>query len=57
MFKIREVKIGSGKTAVQVYYLNNRKRIFVKHIGSAMTKEDLVHLKQQARQFIEDYSG
>lgn len=57
MLKIREVKTGSGKTAVQVYYLYNRKRIIVKHIGSAMTKEDLVHLKQQARQFIEDYSG
>jgi hypothetical protein len=27
MLKFREVKTGSGKTAVQVYYLHNRKHI------------------------------
>jgi len=56
MLKYREVKTGSGKTAVQVYYLHNRKRVIVKHLGSAMTNEELDDLRQQAQQFIEDYS-
>jgi len=57
VLKFREVKTGSGKTAVQVYYLHNRKRVIVKHLGSAMTNEELDNLKQQAHQFIEDYSN
>ncbi len=57
MLKTREVKTGSGKTAVQVYYLYNRKRVIVKHLGSAKTNKELDNLKQQAQQFIEDYSS
>jgi transposase len=57
VLKFREVKTGSGKTAVQVYYLHNRKRVIVKHLGSAMTNEEIDILKQQAQQFIEDYSS
>jgi transposase len=57
MLKYREVKTGSGKTAVQVFYLYNRKRVIIKHLGSAMTDEELDNLKHQARQFIEDYSN
>lgn len=57
MLKYREVKTSSGNTAVQVYYLYNRKRVIVKHLGSAMTNEELNNLKQQAQQFIEDYSS
>ena len=57
MLKYREVKTGSGKTAVQVYYLHNRKRVIIKHLGSANTNEELDNLKQQARQYIEDYSN
>jgi len=57
VLKFREVKTGSGKTAVQVYYLQNRKRFIVKHLGSAKTNEELDNLRQQAQQFIEDYSS
>jgi transposase len=57
VLKIREVKTGSGKIAVQVYYLHNRRRVIVKHLGSAMTIEELDTLKLQAQQFIEDYSN
>jgi transposase len=57
VLKFREVKTGSGKTAVQVYYLYNRKRVIVKHLGSAMTNEELDNLKQQAQQFIDDNSS
>lgn len=56
MLKVRVVKTGSGKSAVQVYYLYNRKRVIVKHLGSAMTTEELNYLKQQAQHFNEDYS-
>jgi hypothetical protein len=48
----REVKTSSGKTAVQVYYLQNRKR----HLGSASTLEEVDTLKEQALHLIEDYS-
>jgi hypothetical protein len=41
MIKFREVKTGSGKTAVQVYYLHHRKRVIVKHLGSTSTNEEL----------------
>jgi len=57
MLKFREVKTGSGNTAVQVYYLRNRKRVIVKHIGSATNRDELHHLKQQAQQFIADFSS
>lgn len=57
MLKIREVRTGSGKTAVQVYYLLNRKRVIVKHLGSALSDEELDHLKRQAQQFIDDHSS
>ena len=55
MLKYREVRTGSGNTAVQVYYIQNRKRVIVKHIGSATNRDELHDLKQQAQQFIADY--
>ena len=57
MLKLREVKTGSGKIAIQVYYLQNRKRCIVKHLGSASTNDELENLKHLAERFIEDYSN
>lgn len=57
MLKFREVKTGSGKTAIQVYYLHNRKRVIVKHLGSASTEDEIAELRQQAEQFISDHSN
>jgi len=57
VLKLREVTTGSGKTAIQVYYLYNRKRIIVKHLGSASTSQELDSLKLKAVQFIEDFSN
>lgn len=57
LLKFREVKTGSGKIAVQVYYLENRKRYIVKHLGSAKSNDELENLRYRARQFIEDYSN
>jgi hypothetical protein len=45
MLKFREVKTGSGKIAIQVYYLHNRKRVIIKHLGSASTNDELDDLK------------
>ena len=53
MFYLRTTKTASGATAVQVVRYNYRKRIVVKHIGSAHTPEDLLSLKQTARNWIE----
>lgn len=57
MLKFREVKTSSGKVAIQVYYLYNRRRFIVKHLGSVSTEDELNNLKQQAEQFIRDYSN
>jgi transposase len=57
MLKYRSVKTSSGKIAVQVYYLHNRKRVIVKHLGSASTTDELNNLKHQAEHFIGDYSN
>ncbi len=57
MLKYRSVKTSSGKIAIQVYYLHNRKRVIVKHLGSASTPDELNHLKHLAEQSIVDYSN
>ncbi len=57
MLKFRGVKTSSGKIAIQVYYLHNRRRVIVKHLGSASTEDELNNLKDQAEQFIRDYSN
>jgi transposase len=53
MFHVRSITTASGATAVQVIRYSYRKRIVVKHIGSAHTKEDTASLKQIANQWIE----
>ena len=57
MLKFRGVKTSSGKIAIQVYYLHNRRRVIVKHLGSASTEDELTNLKLKAEQFIGDYSN
>lgn len=52
-FKIREVKTGSGKTAVQVYVITKRKTVILKHIGSAKDQKEIESLKEEARNWIE----
>ena len=56
MYHIRVVKTSSGASAVQVIRYQNRKRIVVKHVGSAHSDEELKVLKEQARKVIEDVS-
>ena len=53
MFYLRTTKTASGATAVQIVRYNYRKRIVVKHIGSAHTPEEIIFLKETARNWIE----
>ena len=53
MLHVRTAKTTSGATAVQVIRYVYRKRVVVKHIGSAHSKEDLASLKKIAVQWIE----
>ena len=45
-FKIREVQTASGKIAVQVYTLINRKRNILKHLGSGNNEAEIKDLKE-----------
>lgn len=53
MFHVRTTTTASGATAVQIVRYRSRKRIVIKHIGSAHTKEDIASLKKIAVQWIE----
>lgn len=53
MFYLRTTKTASGATAVQIVRYSYRKRIVVKHIGSAHTPEEIISLKETARNWID----
>jgi len=53
MFYLRTTKTASGATAVQIVRYNYRKRVVIKHIGSAHTPEEIISLKETARNWIE----
>jgi hypothetical protein len=57
VYSIRTVRTGSGASAVQIVRYERRKRIVVKHIGSAHDSEELFSLKQIAHEWIEQESG
>jgi transposase len=52
MLKIREVKTSSGSIAVQVIYYYQRKRVIVKHFGSAKNPNEVQNLRLFAQEFI-----
>lgn len=56
-FKVREVKTKSGKVAVQVYTLINRRRNILKHLGSGSNKSEILDLKEQASNWIKEEMG
>lgn len=53
MFYLRTVKTLSGATAIQVVRYDKRKRIIVKHIGSAHNGEEVKLLKQTGQNWID----
>lgn len=52
MYKIRQIKFAASSTSVQVYKIENRKRVIVRHIGTARTPEGLNNLIVLANDFI-----
>jgi len=56
MFKVRQIKYAEGSTSVQVYKIENRKRVIVRHIGTAKTDEEKSHLLDLADDFIKKVS-
>jgi transposase len=50
--KIREVKTKSGKVAVQVFTIVNRKRNILKHLGSTNSESEIILLKNSAKEWI-----
>ncbi len=50
--KVREIKTGSGKTAVQVVLRLYHRTKIIKHIGTGETTEEISRLKILAHQFI-----
>lgn len=55
--KIRVVKTVSNAKAVQVVRYHNNKRIIMRHMGSAHTREELNDLVLLAEEWIKDYSA
>lgn len=53
-YHIRKIKTGSGNIAVQVIKYENRKRIVVKHIGSAHNKDEVTILLNNAATWIDE---
>lgn len=56
MYKIRKIQYSEGSTSVQVYKIENRKRIIVRHVGTARTAEELSDLMALANDFIQKIS-
>lgn len=53
MYSVRTTRTASLATAVQIVRYENRRKIIVKHIGSAKTSEEIISLKQLARSWIQ----
>lgn len=51
-YRIRTVRTASGATAIQVAYYENNKRKIAKHVGSAISPDEIEVLRSCARQYI-----
>ncbi|MCC9042365.1 MAG: IS1634 family transposase [Flavobacterium sp.] len=56
MYKIRKIKYSQGSVSVQVYKIENRKRVIVRHIGTSRDEQELENLLILARDFIQKLS-
>src|SRR5580704_2619062 len=56
MYKIRQIKYAAHSVSIQVYKIENRKRIIVRHIGTARSKQEKFDLLVLAKDFIEKIS-
>jgi transposase len=56
MYKIREIKYSSNSVSIQVYKIENRKRVIVRHIGTATDEQGKFDLLALAQDFINKIS-
>ncbi len=52
MYKIRQIHYTAGSVSIQVYKIENRKRVIVKHIGTARNAKEKTDLLRIADQYI-----
>lgn len=56
MYKIRQIKYSANSVSVQVYKIENRKRVVVRHIGTALNELEKANLLIVANDFISKLS-
>ena len=56
MYKIREIKYSANSVSIQVYKIEKRKRVIVRHIGTAHNEQEKSELLFLARDFIKKVS-
>lgn len=56
MYKIRQIKYAINTVSIQVYKIENRKRVIVRHIGTARNEQEKSDLLILANDFIEKAS-
>lgn len=56
MYKIRQIKYSESSVSIQVYKIENRKRVIVRHIGTARNEQEKSDLLVLANDFIEKIS-
>jgi len=56
MYKTRQIKYASSSVSIQVYKIENRKRVIVRHIGTARNEQEKSDLLTLANDFIEKAS-
>ena len=57
MYKIRQIKYSPNSVSVQVYKIENRQRVIVRHIGTARNEQEKADLISLANDFIEKVSS
>jgi Transposase DDE domain len=53
MYKIRQIKYSANSVSIQVYKIENRKRVIVRHVGTARNEQEKSDLICLANDFIE----
>lgn len=56
MYKVREIKYTNSSVSIQVYKIENRKRVIIRHIGTARNEREKSDLLILANDFIEKAS-
>src|SRR5438045_1321777 len=52
MYKIRQIRYTADSVSIQVYKIENRKRVIIRHIGTSRNEEEKTGLLALANDFI-----